>query len=282
MSLPEAAPRVAACGICREPASNLCSGCRQAAYCGPDHQRSHWPRHRLECARLPQVLKNFRLVVVGNADVHKNSTLILRAGAVSEEGEGERRECFYRYPEIADTPEGYSAQFAQYLATVADRGAVGVDDALFVQLVLAAEGRLGDSAASPLVFATGLVGPWMVTKRAREDLTPLPGVNTATYPGLYAPQSAKARSALYKAFGRREGSLWLLGPDANNSYLGLGETGPARRLLFEWHERLIARLEELVRLLPIEAAQEIRLLLVDDLAADKYAVLRAPPAASLV
>lgn len=26
-----------------------CSRCRKAWYCGQDHQRSHWPKHKVEC-----------------------------------------------------------------------------------------------------------------------------------------------------------------------------------------------------------------------------------------
>jgi hypothetical protein len=38
-----------ACHVCREPAEKGCGACRGIKYCGKDHQRQDWPRHKLEC-----------------------------------------------------------------------------------------------------------------------------------------------------------------------------------------------------------------------------------------
>ena len=38
-----------ACAVCEAKASLLCSGCRTVRYCSPDHQRTHWKKHQLDC-----------------------------------------------------------------------------------------------------------------------------------------------------------------------------------------------------------------------------------------
>ncbi|XP_071549539.1 SET domain-containing protein SmydA-8-like [Panulirus ornatus] len=37
------------CGVCHALASQACGGCGVVHYCGKEHQRQHWPKHRAEC-----------------------------------------------------------------------------------------------------------------------------------------------------------------------------------------------------------------------------------------
>lgn len=37
------------CGVCEAPASTRCSSCRRAFYCGKEHQRENWPKHKAAC-----------------------------------------------------------------------------------------------------------------------------------------------------------------------------------------------------------------------------------------
>ncbi len=37
------------CVVCGERGLQLCSGCRAVHYCCKDHQKSHWPDHKLNC-----------------------------------------------------------------------------------------------------------------------------------------------------------------------------------------------------------------------------------------
>ncbi|XP_071549532.1 SET domain-containing protein SmydA-8-like isoform X1 [Panulirus ornatus] len=40
---------VGPCGVCSTLASQACAGCGVVHYCGKEHQRQHWPKHRAEC-----------------------------------------------------------------------------------------------------------------------------------------------------------------------------------------------------------------------------------------
>ncbi|XP_049799871.1 SET domain-containing protein SmydA-8-like [Schistocerca nitens] len=41
-----------ACAVCGGPAQEACALCEQTSYCGPQHQRQHWPLHRAGCSPL--------------------------------------------------------------------------------------------------------------------------------------------------------------------------------------------------------------------------------------
>ncbi|XP_049855223.1 SET domain-containing protein SmydA-8 [Schistocerca gregaria] len=62
-----------ACAVCGAPASQCCSGCRAAFYCGRDHQRRHWRAHRSQCAR-------YRVAVDAVLGRHLVAARDLRAG----------------------------------------------------------------------------------------------------------------------------------------------------------------------------------------------------------
>jgi hypothetical protein len=47
-----AAPVCAAPG-CTRPSAHMCSRCKTAYYCSPEHQLAHWPEHRRTCAAPP-------------------------------------------------------------------------------------------------------------------------------------------------------------------------------------------------------------------------------------
>ncbi|XP_042221387.1 SET domain-containing protein SmydA-8-like [Homarus americanus] len=40
---------IGTCGVCHTVASLTCGGCGSMHYCGKEHQRQHWPKHRVEC-----------------------------------------------------------------------------------------------------------------------------------------------------------------------------------------------------------------------------------------
>ena len=55
------------CAVCHFPQATLCKGCGVASYCGPHHQKQHWPGHKrcgllllalplLSCLRIPRSL----------------------------------------------------------------------------------------------------------------------------------------------------------------------------------------------------------------------------------
>ncbi|XP_071455230.1 uncharacterized protein [Hetaerina americana] len=37
------------CSICSQPSTNICSACKQVAYCTAEHQKKHWEKHIKEC-----------------------------------------------------------------------------------------------------------------------------------------------------------------------------------------------------------------------------------------
>jgi hypothetical protein len=43
-----------ACGICSKPGS-MCKGCSLIAYCGKEHQKADWPRHKAECKKAREM-----------------------------------------------------------------------------------------------------------------------------------------------------------------------------------------------------------------------------------
>jgi len=38
------------CEICKKPSVHVCSKCLSVYYCGEEHQRKDWPRHKRECS----------------------------------------------------------------------------------------------------------------------------------------------------------------------------------------------------------------------------------------
>jgi hypothetical protein len=38
------------CAVCEDAVSVLCSQCEVVAYCGAEHQKSHWPEHKNLCS----------------------------------------------------------------------------------------------------------------------------------------------------------------------------------------------------------------------------------------
>ena len=41
------------CTVCRQINSRACKACRLEHYCGREHQREDWPRHKLQTCRAP-------------------------------------------------------------------------------------------------------------------------------------------------------------------------------------------------------------------------------------
>ncbi|XP_049947959.1 SET domain-containing protein SmydA-8-like [Schistocerca serialis cubense] len=52
MSEEEGGEERSACAVCGVPAQEACALCEQTSYCGPQHQRQHWPLHRAACSPL--------------------------------------------------------------------------------------------------------------------------------------------------------------------------------------------------------------------------------------
>lgn len=47
------------CSVCKGSQKLLnCSGCKQIAYCGVEHQKSDWAKHKLVCKKLQEAEKN--------------------------------------------------------------------------------------------------------------------------------------------------------------------------------------------------------------------------------
>jgi len=38
------------CAVCNQPASKSCGACELEFYCGKDHQKEDWPRHKTSCS----------------------------------------------------------------------------------------------------------------------------------------------------------------------------------------------------------------------------------------
>lgn len=37
------------CAVCGVSAKLFCSACKSVKYCGADHQRQHWKKHKIDC-----------------------------------------------------------------------------------------------------------------------------------------------------------------------------------------------------------------------------------------
>ena len=48
------------CVCCGTRTTQKCSACECVSYCSPDHQRAHWPTHKIECRKLAAFKKKSR------------------------------------------------------------------------------------------------------------------------------------------------------------------------------------------------------------------------------
>lgn len=248
------------CRVCGAPASSACGGCRSASYCSRDHQLADWnATHKFTCAKLPPALKGVSIQWRPQA---ATSALVAGAENVSASGEPPYLEEFYRHPESARN------DFGEYLKELATKAPIVADDALFVQLVLAAHGLLAE-VKGPLMFGAGDWAPWLVTKRARAA----PG-EEALRPGYLTPADPAAAKTVQKT--PSGGGQWLLGPDGNNMFLGLAPEGPARLPLRAWHRSVLDQIRAEASEAPPEIRQAVGLLLIDDLEYEKYELRREP------
>jgi hypothetical protein len=240
-----------------------------ASYCGRKCQVADWKsRHGRTCARLPKPLLAVKLRLIGGAErpckhLTEASALCSRAEARNENGE-DAFEGFYRHPPAAREDLG---AFLKGLGPD-----VAVDDALFVQLVAAALGRLGPESG-PLVFAVGGLAPWLLLERALSTPAKL-------MPGYFAPTDSDAFELARRP--PRPGGRWLAGPDSKGRFLGMAPGGPARLPLSAWHELILRGLRDGVSdptsPLSPEARQQIQLhLAIDDLEYAGYRLYRQPP-----
>ena len=46
------------CAVCQKPDSKVCSRCRNAFYCSPEHQKVDWKTHKVSCTKLYTVKQN--------------------------------------------------------------------------------------------------------------------------------------------------------------------------------------------------------------------------------
>lgn len=258
-----------ACAVCGTPTELNCVNCK-VYYCKKECQVADWRKgHKYTCAKLPGELGSVRLhFPEAGQNVTETSALCV-AGAKSESGGGDGAlfEGFYVHP-----PEA-RRDFKSHLQKIAgDEKTVAADDALFVQMVLAARGLLGKDSG-PLAFAVGAWAPWLATKRAREDKTILPGINSEFFPGYFAPKNAAHALTVQRA---GSGGQWLLGPDKNGLYLGMARSGPIRLPLEEWHKVVIARLQNAMEHVDPATRQQVAILLVDELSFDDYEICRKP------
>lgn len=37
------------CALCNTIAPHKCSACKLVSYCSKEHQKQHWPQHKLQC-----------------------------------------------------------------------------------------------------------------------------------------------------------------------------------------------------------------------------------------
>eukprot|EP00004_Rigifila_ramosa_P027570 TRINITY_DN9033_c0_g1_i1.p1 TRINITY_DN9033_c0_g1~~TRINITY_DN9033_c0_g1_i1.p1 ORF type:complete len:169 (-),score=28.29 TRINITY_DN9033_c0_g1_i1:45-551(-) len=63
-------PRQREC-FCGKEGANQCSGCKSVFYCGKDHQKEHWSRHKADCKIITQMV----------ADQKPWHKVVLQAGA---------------------------------------------------------------------------------------------------------------------------------------------------------------------------------------------------------
>lgn len=256
------------CAVCGTPTTLNCVNC-EVHYCKKECQVADWRKgHKYTCAKLPDALKLVKLhFPEPGQNITKVSALCVKGITTESGGEDALFEGFYTHP-----PEARQG-FKSYLQEIAGaEKVITVDCALFVQLVLAARGLLCNDDG-PLVFGIGAWAPWLVSQRAREDKTILPGINSDYFPGYFAPKNpAHARVVQRTA----SGGQWLLGPNKNGLYLGMAKSGPMRLPLEGWHKTLVDGLQvEMGRTDP-DTRQQIAILLVDDLTFDDYEVYRKP------
>eukprot|EP01119_Soliformovum_irregulare_P011147 TRINITY_DN2777_c0_g1_i2.p1 TRINITY_DN2777_c0_g1~~TRINITY_DN2777_c0_g1_i2.p1 ORF type:complete len:194 (+),score=32.61 TRINITY_DN2777_c0_g1_i2:233-814(+) len=51
------------CTVCKKvDGCSLCAGCGIRAYCGKEHQREHWPKHRSECKEFRESKRQGNLI----------------------------------------------------------------------------------------------------------------------------------------------------------------------------------------------------------------------------
>lgn len=66
------------CQICSKEAPFKCTSCKQAHYCGSDHQKEHWPRHKVDCR--PFIIKQNDVLgryMVATRDIPAKSVIFM-------------------------------------------------------------------------------------------------------------------------------------------------------------------------------------------------------------
>jgi hypothetical protein len=219
-------PTMSACEVCKKPAKSFCGACMSAAYCSRACLVIGWKDiHQIQCGFLPKGLKGLKFRPLSKKGPSQSpptgSPLCTLADEVSHSGD-DVVESYYRH-----SPPG--GDLGQYLRKISSNNLVYLDDALFVQVVLAARGHLSNR---PLIFGVGGWAPWVLLDGQLKN-TDLGECR----PGYYAPKSGSACKIVNKALGT--GGKWLLGPDKLGRYLGLGDDGPVRLPLRSWHIMLV-------------------------------------------
>ncbi|KAF4526095.1 hypothetical protein B566_EDAN007589 [Ephemera danica] len=83
------------CAVCGATAGQQCAGCKVVYYCGREHQRAHWPKHRSECRpvtltediQLGRYLIASRNIAAGELVLKENPTILEKLYTQEEDGE---------------------------------------------------------------------------------------------------------------------------------------------------------------------------------------------------
>jgi hypothetical protein len=147
-----------------------------------------------------------------------------------------------------------------------DGGVIEMECAWWCQLYLIA------SAPAFEQVAVGLGGDmvWTVAQAA--------GARAGMHPGYFSVLDSEVHMRTAPWLGRARGR-WVVGPDANDRYVGLGDRGPLRLTLREWHDCISKDVAHAVR--HNNMPRRMRLVLAKFMedgafAFDNYAVMRKP------
>ena len=224
------------CTLCGNPSKFSCCKCG-TDYCSRECQIADWRvGHKTTCLKMPQCLQNINFIFAGK---NLEETPLAKQAVKTVSNHKFNPEAYRIYVHNVPTT------LKEYLHILQDLhgGVFEIDCALFVQLVLASHNLLGYDAKTcnldRIAFCVGSTISAGITYASSL------AAKTGSFelgPCYYRINNTETYKALCNANLNNKGQ-WLLGPDKNNTYLGMADR-PLRMKLPKWHERIMHNLNQ--------------------------------------